>query len=413
MRPTPKPSLESVLEKTLAAVRSAAERAAEPAPEPARPDPVEPASTAVFRQLARKALTPHGPSTAPDPVPTSPAASSVASPSAVPPRTREEQPVVQTPAPRVRPASQKPVQAPRRGLEGERAGPRSTRLLKAKEAQGVVFTKGARRLHELLCRLGLDLARARGYEVLPSQIVFFLPSTILADLADYAPRHQRRLVRELEAAGLVLATPHVVDVTELNWFNPETGKQIEAACTGTLWALKLRPDNLSPRLRHEHWAEEYRDFVADRKARRTMETTLSAIHAIASDEEEKYRAVLRLTVAPKEYSTDLNPADLMADIPENSLQDAAQAIADLGGLAPGDLPRAIGALASKLTRALGDHTLTWRKWWCGALWEAVRGGARGLGVLVAGLDRLRGDLAERAPWRNPGAVFARRWRPLP
>lgn len=275
----------------------------------------------------------------------------------------------------------------------------------------------ARLFRDVVQRLALDVCRARGYGAMPSTVVFHLPVSLVAALYGCSDRHLRRLglLKELEAAGLLMARTHLEDVTCLNWKDAQ-GRQIKAGCTGTLWAVRLRRNAPAPTLRAQDWAARWRDFIGDRKAQYTVEKWLSAaMSAIPTlpGEHSLYTQVLRLAVDPMNYT----PADSsIPDMQTKTVQDVRELAYRLGELNTVHSSRRVqlvSDLASTLCHILDKGSRQWKALWADTLWRAWRSegeGRHGLQALALALCRLEADMQEWEALRTPGALLISRVR---
>lgn len=259
---------------------------------------------------------------------------------------------------------------------------------------------GARRLYGHLFRLACDVARTRGYQVMPNAVVFHVPALMVAALVGYTDRHTRRLVHELEAAQLLDAGAHASKVGERHLWS------------GVLWSVKVTPGDPAPRLRPDEFRHQFRHFEDDLKAGRTAQKVMSELLANHATQEEIYRAVYRAAVDP---TTGYSPVELSADIAGEErlegVRDVAFALLGLLALHPAHRVRAITRMADTLARTLKD--LHSRRFYAGAIWGAVSdavSGGGGLQALSAALLRLSVDVAEWPDLRSPGALLAHRLR---
>ena len=273
----------------------------------------------------------------------------------------------------------------------------------------------ARLFRDVLQRLALDVCRERGYGVMPSSVVFHLPVSLVAALYGCSDRHLRRLglLKELEAAGLLMARTHFEDVTCLNWKDAH-GRQIKAGCTGTLWAVRLRRNAPAPTLRAQDWAARWRDFIGDRKAQYTVEKWLKAAMSaitIPTREDSLYSQILRLAVDPMNYT----PADvLIPDMHAKNVQNVRELAYRLGELNTVHSSRRVqlvSDLASALCHIVDKGSMQWRALWADTLWRAWRSegeGRNGLQSLALALYRLEADIQEWEGLRTPGALLISR-----
>ncbi|MEF2280493.1 hypothetical protein V3W47_19555, partial [Deinococcus sp. YIM 134068] len=152
---------------------------------------------------------------------------------------------------------------------------------------GCKLTRGGLRLFLTLHRLALRVAFLRGYRFVPDQVAFHLPAVSLAGVLDYHPDHVARLGRELERAGLLDCGGHVQKVAGSNLYD------------GTLWAVKVRPEALAPRVRADEWRHNWRPgFAADLDARTGAASEMSGLQAEGASAEDRYRAAEARAAVP-------------------------------------------------------------------------------------------------------------------
>lgn len=262
---------------------------------------------------------------------------------------------------------------------------------------GVTLSRGAQRVWRTVYRLAVDVARARRYTVTPSQVTFHCPALTVAAACGYTDRHLRSLVSELERAGVLDAGGHAQNVCGKSMWD------------GTLWSVRTHLDADAPRIRADEWRHNWRpDFAADVEGRKGAAAEISELQAVNADPEMKYQAAkARAAVLDSNFS----PAVSSSEIPSPAgLRAVVERLSGLWHIHPRQRGREVGQLASALCAALCEPER--RRYWCRALWEALKaqneGRTGGLQSLAAQLDRLEADLKEGAPWRNPGAVLATR-----
>lgn len=259
-------------------------------------------------------------------------------------------------------------------------------------------SKGARRLFCLVHRVGVAAAKARRYRLVPSTCTFHLPQLLAAAVLRYATRHVRRLMTELEAAGLIDAGGHAANVTTVE------GKK-RRMWDGCLWAVKLKPSNSNAYLRPDDWQHEWRDFDEDLKRGRTAKKLMSYLKTY-KDEERQFHLIKEWAVNPNMKITSLSLERTFQAEQREDVQDVVYSLPLLSELTGPALAQAIGRAASEIAHALNDsHS---RRHWCGLLWAATRSDS--LEGFSAQLLRLLADVGESAELRNPGALFAARLR---
>lgn len=262
---------------------------------------------------------------------------------------------------------------------------------------GVTLSRGAQRVWRTLYRLAVDVARAREYTVTPSQVTYHCPAISAAAACGYTDRHLRSLVSEVERAGLLDAGGHAQNVCGRSLYD------------GTLWSVRTQLDADAPRIRADEWRHNWRpDFAADVEGRKGAAAEISELQATQADAETKYQAAkARAAVLDSNFS----PAVSSSEIPAPAgLRAVAERLSGLWHIHPRHRSREVGQLASALCAALCEPER--RRYWCRALWEALKaqneGRTGGLQALAAQLSRLAADLSEGAPWHRPGAVLAAR-----
>ncbi len=338
---------------------------------------------------ARSAWDPHAPTM--DDARTEPSMAHVVREGSMPVRPVRVLPEEVTPEPEPEPELEPPAPC---------AVETAEEVLAAVALEGHVLNRAARRLYGVLHALAASAVRAWKSPEVPGVVAMHLPAILLAYRMGWTDRHLRRICAALEKAELLDFGGHVAEVGHRTMYG------------GTLYGVRVRSSGGAARLTEEDWRYEWRDFEGDLKAGRTACREMSELSSRAASPDEVHQALEAWAVARGANRPSPPPVVLGSDISGGTLLDCVSDVSALGGVAWFERPRVVGSLAGRITRALGDVSGEWRAWWCGALWEALRGGQRGLEVLRGALERLRDDLREGAPWRNPGAVFARRWRPL-
>ena len=255
---------------------------------------------------------------------------------------------------------------------------------------------GAQDVFKLLFIVGRLTGEERGYRVIPSTVTFHLPQLLAAGVAEYTPRHLRRLVRELERAGLIDAGAHAANViTE----NDEKRRMWD----GSIWAVKMKPSNCDAYLTPEEWRNEWRDFDSDLKCGRTAKKLMSALKRFREKEKQIY--ILHLwAVNPNIKSIPLSLERTFEKCQRRSVQDVVYSLPSLADLGGQHLADAISQAAAEIAHHLNDqHSF---RYWCSMLWTATKHGL--LEAAAAQLQRLVIDLLEWEGLRSPGAVFVAR-----
>jgi hypothetical protein len=268
-------------------------------------------------------------------------------------------------------------------------------------AASAALSPGAGRVFAVLHRLAVDVGTARGYGAVPDTVTLHLPASLLALGVGYTPRHLRRLVPELVAAGLVAAGAHASKVNGMSLWD------------GYLWAVKVQPGDVVPHLRRDEWKHAgWRDFAGDIEVGRTVKALLERMSGLHPEERKKAveTALEAWAVTPSNL---IPPVGCRPDIDGGrGLESVRAVVYRLGELAdvhPTKRAETVGRLASTLSTAFDDRHS--RRWWCSLLWaalEAQREGRHGLAVFTAQLVRLDADRREWAELRNPAALLAAR-----
>lgn len=267
---------------------------------------------------------------------------------------------------------------------------------------GLELSVGAVRAFRVLHQLACAVARAKNYRVIPDAVTLHTPALVVAALAGYTPRHLRRLVPELVAAGLVAGGPHASRVG------------LRSLWDGTIWAVKVRPGEAVPEIRAEDWRHNWRPtFEADVYGKTGARSFMSALQAQEQNPEEQIRAVSRAAVIG--LWADVPPVETSSgDMGLESVQDVREIVYRLGELPAVHKRRRaemVGALAGALSTAMDDRHS--RRWYAGLIWRAWRGFVEGradLQVLAGALLRLDDERRDWAELRRPAALLAARLR---
>ncbi len=267
---------------------------------------------------------------------------------------------------------------------------------------GLDLSAGAVKVFAVLHRTACAIAKARAYRLNPDVVTFHVPALVVAGLAGYTPRHTRRLVKELKAAGLVAGGPHASRVG------------LRSLWDGSIFAVKVREGEAVPFVTGEDWQHNWRpDFEADVVGKTGAAAWMSQLVPENEDAELLYRLVA--LAANTGVYVEQNPAEgSSADISLECVQDVVYRLGEL----PIIHARRRAALVSELAGALArlvDGGNQWKSWWAGTIWKSwwahVEGRVGGLEALGGALARIEADRLE-APhvWRRPGAVLAARLR---
>lgn len=265
---------------------------------------------------------------------------------------------------------------------------------------------GPRRLWELLHRLALDVAGARGYMVGTSQVVLHQAQELLAAALGVHRVTVWRWADELQALGLLQRRQHFTSTST------GKGQGVVTRADGTLFAVSLRAGHRA-RLRFDDLKARHRDLDA---ARRAGNTAFAVVQQSKSLEELNWYSILR-DWAVNPDSDHLNPlkydrCTAPPDVPR-TVPDVVYALGMLRDAHASKRAALVGVLGSALSHALGDtHS---RRYWCGVIWAAWREeceGRQGLQVLGAQLARLHVDMREWGELKKPAALFAARSRGL-
>lgn len=262
-------------------------------------------------------------------------------------------------------------------------------------AAGVNLSRGARRLWVLLHRLAVDVAKARAYTVVPDQVTYHLPAVTVAGVLNYHRSHLHKLADELACAGLIDRGGHAQTVAGRNLYD------------GTLWAVATKP-GAAVRVRGDEWRHEWRPgFLADYEGKNGAAAEMQQLQTQQVDSETKYRAAKARAAVPDGILPPVIPSCCNSE--PQGLRAVVEALPGLWLTHARYRAREVGKLASAMCAALGEPER--RKYWCRVLWDALKAeneGRAGVQVLAAQTARLAADLAEGAPWRNPGAILAAR-----
>lgn len=305
-----------------------------------------------------------------------------------------------TAEPRVRLQSHDaPLHAPQEGETPRRAfeaplrpseAPRAAELL-----EGLDLSPAERRLFELLHELALHAARTRGYLATPSRIVVHLPALLLALAVGVTDRHLRRVCARLETLGLLAYNGHAAPCSK-----SPTG----TAYSGTLYAVRLRRDAPSPRLRREDFAHHWRDLEGDIRAGKTISRLMSDLPSNYSSE-DAFQGLRRWTVEPGQLLPPVVPNS------DTAPREAVYALPALLEAHAKERARLIGQTASTIATALKDpHS---RRLYCALMHRAIvaeHEGLRALDVLRDALIRVLVDVQEWGELRRPGALLVTRLR---
>ena len=267
------------------------------------------------------------------------------------------------------------------------------------------LSRGAGRVFGVLHNLAVMTARARGYAARPDAVTFHLPASLLALGVGYTDRHLRRLLPELEAAGLIDCGAHAGLVNDMRLWD------------GYLWAVKTSTGEIAPTLRCEDWRHQWRDFAGDMRTGRTVKALLEQMSGLQAEKQKDAvkTALEGWAVTPGNLN---NPVACSADISAGAGPEAAQDVrqvayrlGELVNVPASKRAEMVGRTASALARLLNDPQS--RRWYCRMLWEALKAeqeGRGGLNSLSAALARLEADRAEWTELRNPAALLASRLR---
>ena len=267
------------------------------------------------------------------------------------------------------------------------------------------LSKGAGRVFSVLHAISCDVARARGYAARPDTVAVHLPASLLALGVGYSTRHLRRLLPELERAGLIACGAHASKVRDMSLWD------------GYLWSVKVGTGEAVPHLRREDWKHQWRSFAEDIDAGRTVKALLEQMSALHPEQRKDavQDALKGWALTPGNLNSPLLcSADTDSGGGLDAVQDVrevAYRLSELVHVHPDRRAQLVGLFGSALARCLDDsHS---RRWWCLILWQALRAeaeGRGGIGALAAALTRLEADRGEWVGLRNPAAVLAARLR---
>ena len=255
------------------------------------------------------------------------------------------------------------------------------------------LTPSAIKVHDLLIRLGADVMRARGLEVLPSSLTFHSTAVGLALHLNLSERTVYRAADELTAAGILAHGGHAQSVRGLSRYD------------GTLWSISLKPGH-TPRIRADEWKAVWRadyaeEFYGKTGVRAAMSDLQDQKTGVAGYEILRNRAVV---VVHAQNPRCASKSDIAVERAVTGLEGAAERVRELGHAhytkRAGAVTEAAQAIASSLNE---PHR---RAQWCKVLWHALI--HSNLEQVALNLLRLRTDLTEFSGWRRPGAVLMAR-----
>lgn len=262
---------------------------------------------------------------------------------------------------------------------------------------GLNLSVGAVRAFRVLHRLACAVAKARSYAVEPDTVTLHTPALVVAALARYTPRHLRRLMPELVAAGLVAGGSHASRVG------------LRSLWDGTIWAVKVRPGEAVPEIRAEDWQHNWRPtFEGDVYGKTGARAFMSSLNTESATPEEQIKAVSRAAVIG--LWADVPPVETSSgDISLESVQDVIYRLGELPSVHKRHRAEVIGQMAETLSTTFDDRHS--RRWYCAVIWRAWRGfieGRADLHVLAGALLRVEEERREWAELRSPGALLASR-----
>jgi hypothetical protein len=265
---------------------------------------------------------------------------------------------------------------------------------------GVPLSKGAVKIFDLLNGLAVKVARARGYTVQPNTVTLHIPSSLVALGVGYTPRHLRRLLPELEEAGLIACGAHASRVRDMSLWD------------GYLWAVKVSPGERQPRIRAEEWRHRWRDFARDIDTGRTVKALVEQMSALHPEEAGKAvkTALEQWSVNPENLSNPVvGRGDIFGGTDLEGVQDVknlAYRLSELAHVNPDKRSEAVGRMASALAQVMNDpHS---RRWYCALLWAGLREeweGRAGLSILASALIRVQVDQNEYSGLRSSAALL--------
>ncbi len=241
---------------------------------------------------------------------------------------------------------------------------------------------------------------ARGYVETTTHVTLHCPVDIVATALGKHRVTVWRAARRLEALGLVEARPH--KTTALN------GRTVN---DGTLWAVRLNPDEGSPaRLTHEEMTHVWRDLDRDRRRGRTAFRVVRERRAERMQQSDKpptgevdLELLAAWTMPPQHTESPLSN-----DCCTDERRDL-EAVLDVQHAAKEDRATAVDNAARALSAGLRDAggLMFYRL----LLWQLLRlhertGAAPWYAVYLAA-QRARVDAAEGFA-RRPGALFVSR-----
>lgn len=246
---------------------------------------------------------------------------------------------------------------------------------------------------------------ARGYVESTTHVTLHCPLEVVALSLGKHRVTVWRAARRLEALGLVEARPH--KTTALN------GRTVN---DGTLWAVRLNPDEGSPaRLTYEEMTHAWRDLDRDRRRGRTAFRLVQERRAERMQQSDKPPTgevdleLLAAWAMPPQHTE----TPLLNDCCTSERRDL-ETVLDVQHVDKEDRAAMVDAGARALSGTLGDRGgLMFYRW---LLWQLLRlqdrTGAAPWHAVYEGARRARADATEGFA-RRPGALFVSRLKAGP
>lgn len=307
----------------------------------------------------------------------------------------------------------------------EVAGAEVLEALKPTRGKGA-RTEGAVRLWRLLHLLAVYKAERSGHHPSAAQEALHTANELLAAALRVNPKTIAKWTEKLQQAGKIDAREH-----KGKHLNTKTG-EIQTRNTGMVYAVALQPGHVA-HLSYADLHHQYRNLDADRAGGRTAYRYAKKIKALydaeknmsesnnfregaAGDAEQTALRVLQAwTVTPGGGQTFLDPRysfdpDIFRKDEKPSMQTVIYELPLIAEEQDADRRRVlVHHAATSIAAALDDdHS---RSYYAGLIWQAIKGGWKGLQALAAQLARFEVDRREwGSHMRHPAALFAARQR---
>ncbi len=290
----------------------------------------------------------------------------------------------------------------------EVAGAERLEKLRPKRGKGA-GTEGAIRLWRLLHLLAVYKAERSDHKPNAAQETVHTANELLAAALRVDPKTIERWNEQLQGMGLIDTREHKGE-----HLNTSTG-ELETRNTGTVYAVALQPGHVA-RLTYADLHYRYRNLDADRAAGRTAYRYAKQIKALynaeknmsessafpggaAGDAEQTaFRVCQAWAVTPGGGQEFLDPRysldpDIFREDEKTSMQSVIYDLPLIADEADPDRRRVlVHHTAASIAAALDDdHS---RSYYAGLIWQAIKGGWKGLQALAAQLARFEVDRSE-------------------